>query len=238
MKLGNYAHISISVRQLQESEPFYELLGFRRIMHSEDPHPWSLMTDGRVNVHLFEALFPSPALHYFSSHMQDKVLELMRLNIHPKLQKSADGGRMQHEFFDPNELSIMLMHFDDASMPLPNGFSQSRLGTFGELAIDTGSVEESVGFYQKLDFRVVLRGSKPYPWAVLNDGTMTLSFHETQNFRSPALTYYAPDVESRLRTVRDAGIAAIRELHDDQRRTAGAVLTAPDGQLFFLLEGE
>ncbi|HXG01278.1 MAG TPA: VOC family protein, partial [Bacteroidota bacterium] len=173
-----------------------------------------------------------------SSHMQDKVLELMRLGIRPTLQKSADGERMQHEFFDPNEMNIMLMHFDDASMPSPNGFSESRLGTFGELAIDTGSVDESVGFYQKLDFRVVLRGTKPYPWAILSDGTMTLGFHETQNFRSPALTYYAPDVESRLRTVRGAGISAIRELYDDQRRTAGAVLTAPDGQLLFLLEGE
>jgi catechol 2,3-dioxygenase-like lactoylglutathione lyase family enzyme len=238
MKLGNYAHVSIAVQRLKDSVPFYTRLGFRKLWESDEPAPWMLMTDGKLNVHLFESLFPSPSLHYFSDHMGDRVLELMRLGIRPEPQRSKDGKRMQHNFLDPNELTIMLMHFDDAAMPKPNGFSESKLGVFGELSVDTENLEESIAFWQKLDYSVALRGTRPYPWATMTDGVMTVSFHQTQAFRTPALTYFTSDVVARLRALRADGIEAIGELHDEHNTTAGAVITAPDGQVFFLLEGE
>jgi catechol 2,3-dioxygenase-like lactoylglutathione lyase family enzyme len=238
MKLGNYAHISVSVQSLRESISFYEKLGFRKLWDSQEPYPWILMTDGGVNLHLYELYFPSPALHYFSSHMQDKVLELMRLGIRPEQQKSRDGKRIQHNFFDPNELAIMLMHFDDRSMPKPNGYSESKLGVFGELSVDTHDLASSVKFWTNIGFTVTLRGEKPYPWAVLTDGEMTLGMHQTTAFKTPALTYYADDPASQVRTLREAGITNMQELHDEHGAIAGAIITAPDGQVFFLLEGK
>lgn len=238
MKLGNYAHISISVQHLRDSILFYEKLGFRKLWESTDPYPWILMTDGSVNLHLYEWFFPSPALHYFSSHMQDTVLELLRLGIRPEPQKSRDGKRVQHNFLDPNELTIMLMHFDDSAMPKPNGFSESKLGVFGELSIDTQELGSSIAFWQKLDYAVTLRGEKPYPWAILTDGEMTLGLHQTDAFKSPALTYYTDTVAERVHSLRASNITPLQPLRDEHGAVAGAILTAPDGQLFFLLEGE
>ncbi len=238
MKLGNYAHISISAQHLRTSIPFYEKLGFRKLWDSTDPYPWILMTDGRVNLHLYEWFFSSPALHYFSSHMQDKVLELMRLGIRPEPQKSRDGKRVQHNFHDPNELTVMLMHFDESAMPKPNGFSESTLGVFGELNIDTQDLASSLAFWQKLDFAITQRGDKPYPWAVLTDGAMTLGLHQTDAFKTPALTYYTDNAAECVQRLRASGITELQQLLDEHGTIAGAILTAPDGQPFFLLEGE
>lgn len=238
MKLGNYAHISISVQQLRESLPFYEKLGFRKLWDSAEPSPWILMTDGTVNLHLYEWLFPSPAVHYFSSHMQDRVLELKRLGIQPELQKSRDGKRVQHNFLDPNELTIMLMHFDENAMPKPNGYSESTLGRFGELSVDTAELAASVAFWQRFEYAVTLRGERPYPWAVLTDGVMTLGLHQTEAFKAPALTYYTDNAAERVQNLRAAGITHMQPLNDETGAVAGAILTAPDGQLFFLFEGE
>ncbi|MER3523630.1 MAG: hypothetical protein C4326_06050 [Ignavibacteria bacterium] len=238
MKLGNYAHISVSVQRLDVSAPFYAKIGFRKLIESEDPAPWMLVTDGKVNLHLYESHFASPALHYFSAHMRDKVLELMRLGIKPEQQRSKDGKRLQHAFFDPNEVIIMLMHYDDSIMPKPNGFSESKIGAFGELSVDTAELDASIAFWQKLDFAVSLRGEKPYPWAILTDGVMILGFHQTDAFTMPALTYYSNDVHSCLHALEAAGIHSVRRLHDHDGRVRGAVITAPDGQTIFLLEGE
>jgi hypothetical protein len=235
LKLGNYAHISISVGSLRESAHFYERLGFRKLFSNDEPHPWALFTDGRLNVHLYEFDFSSPALHYFSAKMHDTVLELMRSGIKPELQKSRDGNRKQHNFFDPNELSVMLMHHSDADMPMPSDISHSLLGVFGELSISTDDVKSSIGFWRKLGFIPIIQGELPYVWATLTDGVMTLGLHQTRTFTTPALTYFAPDIPERLDELKRNEIS-FAEISGGNE-TNGAILTAPDGQLLFLLKG-
>lgn len=237
MKLGNYAHISICVHNLPESSAFYEKVGFRKLWGKSEPHPWALFTDGTLNIHLYEFPFTSPALHYFSKHMKDKVLELMRLGIRPEQQRSRDGNRVQHSFTDPNELCIMLMHYSDTDMPVPNGPSFSRLGTFGEFSISTENLRKSVEFWQQLDFFPVLTGDVPYPWATLSDGVITLGLHQSATFSTPALTYYSLDAADRIARLKSESFTFSHELKNEAGRVEGAILTAPDGQPFFLLTG-
>lgn len=238
MKLGNYAHVSISVRSLSESIPFYEKLGFRKLWGNELPHPWALFTDGKLNIHLYESYFPSPALHYFSAHMRDKVLALLRIGMKAEQQKSRDGQRTQHSFVDPNDLGVTLMHHNDAEMPAPSGESHSLLGTFGELSISTEDLKTSIEFWGKLDFVPVHNGDKPYPWLILSDGVMTLGVHQTMTFTTPALTYYASDVAARIQSLKSESMEFKHELKNDNGETEGAIFNAPDGQTFFLLKGD
>lgn len=237
MKLGNYAHISISVRNLRETLPFYEKIGFSKLWSSEAPQPWELLTDGLINIHLYEAYFSSPALHYFSASMDEQVVHLRRLGFNPELQRSKDGSRKQHNFLDPSEVSIMLMHYDDTQMPKPVGVSQSLLGTFGELSINTDNLKTSQLFWDKLAFRRVLNSEKPYAWSVLTDGIVTIGLHQTATLTAPALTYFATDVRERIEQLKQHAIPILHELKGEENVLEGAVLSAPDGQLFVLLQG-
>ncbi len=236
MKLGSYAHFSVSVSSLSESLPFYQKIGFRKLWDNPEPKPWALLTDGRVNIHLFESDFPSPAIHYFARDMGGKIGELQRLGFAAEEQVSKDGSRRQHTFLDPNEMSIMLMHHDDAEMPKPTGPSQSLLGSFGELSISTDTLHPSLEFWQRLDFILTYQSERPYPWALLSDGTLTIGLHQTKIFSDPALTYVSPDVAMRVAVLENDGIP-LRRLHNEAG-LQGAIITAPDGQHFFLLKGD
>lgn len=236
MKLGSYAHFSVSVSSLNASLPFYLNIGFKKLWDNPEPKPWALLTDGRVNIHLFESQFPSPAIHYFSSAMENKISELERMGFPLEAQKSKDGNRQQHTFLDPNEVHIMLMHYDDAEMPKPSGSSHSLLGSFGELSINTEEIQPSLEFWQKLDFVPMYQSDKPYPWVLLTDGTLTIGLHQTKNFSDPTFIYVSPDVAMRIAALENDGIP-LRRLQNESG-LQGARLTAPDGQTFFLLKGD
>ena len=238
MKLGNYAHVSISVHTLQESVPYYTALGFMPLFGNSDPQPWSLLTDGSINLHLYESPFPSPALHYFSADMQKKISELQRCSLKPQEQTSRDRMRKQHTIVDPNDLQIMLMHHDEADMPRPHGPSRSLLGSFGEISISTNDLKGSVAFWKSIGFIEKRACANPYPWLIMSDGVLTVALHQTSTFNAPALTYFAKTVSDQVSRLKSIGIPMTHEIKNRSGETLGAILNAPDGQLFFLLQGE
>jgi predicted lactoylglutathione lyase len=237
MKLGKYAHISISVRSLRESSSFYKSLGFEKLFDSAQPQPWELLTDGCVNIHLYESYFLSPALHYFSAMMDETIVHLKRIGITPELQRSKDGSRQQHNFFDPNEFCVMLMHHSESTMPLPEGISRCVLGTFGELSIGTDNLKASTFFWDKIGFRQTMKSNKPYAWAAMSDDVMKIGLHQTATVSAPALTYFAPDIPERIGALKERKVSLLQELVGNDGQPEGALLAAPDGQLFFLLAG-
>jgi hypothetical protein len=237
LKLGTYAHISISVQSLKTTATFYSNIGFNQLWEHTDPKPWSLMTDGKINIHLYESDFPSPALHYFSARMEDIAREIRREGISLDHQKSKDGARKQHTLYDPSDFAIMLMHHDDADMPKPRGESDSPLGTFGELSIGTESLRNSVSFWQKLDFVQQHASQNPYPWAILSDGIMTIGLHQSDSFAVPALMYFSPEIAERTKELERRNIA-FTPMIGVGGELQGATVTAPDGQVFLLLKGD
>ncbi len=238
MKLGGYAHISLSVNKLKESIAFYEKLGFKSLWGNSHPHPWHLMTDGGVNIHLYEFRFASPAIHYFSMNMDARIRDLTRSGVKLIEEKSKDGKRTQHSFFDPNEINVMLMHHDDATMPKPDGAMLSRLGTFGEFSINTDNIAASLSFWQNLGFTERLSGSSPYPWKIISDDVMTIGLHQTTTFHAAAMTYFSPSISDAIEHLKHHNIPLTKEMMDQYGVPEGAILNSPDGQILFLLKGK
>lgn len=238
MKLGGYAHFSFSVNKLKESIAFYEKLGFKSLWGNSHPHPWHLMTDGGINIHLYEFRFPSPAIHYFSINMDARVRELSRTGVTLTEEKSKDGRRTQHSFLDPNEIHVMLMHHDDATMPKPDGTMLSRLGTFGEFSINTDDITTSLSFWQGLGFSERLSGSSPYPWKIISDDVISIGLHQTATFHAAALTYFAPTIADAIEHLKYHDIPLTKEITDRYGIPEGAIFNSPDGQIFFVLKGK
>ncbi|MBI5471881.1 MAG: hypothetical protein HY961_06005 [Ignavibacteriae bacterium] len=238
MKLGNYAHVSLSVHTLRESLPFYAALGFSRLFGNDDPQPWVLLSDGVLNVHLYESSFPSPALHYFSSSMNAKVAELGQQALKLQEQISKDGTRRQHTLVDPNDMHVVLMHHDDADMPRPEGSSRSVLGTFAEISISTNNLAGSAAFWKSIGFTERHASANPYPWTIMSDDILTVGLHQTSTFNAPALTYLTMSVSQQIAQLKSIGVALTHEIKGRSGELAGAILNAPDGQLFFLLQGK
>ena len=169
--------------------------------------------------------------------MDQKVIHLKRIGINAELQRSKVAERLQHNFYDPNEFCIMLMHYDDGSMPKPDRIQRSLLGTFGGVSIATDNIKASILFWDKVGFRQCAKSNMPYAWAELTDDIVKIVLHQTGTFSAPAITYYASDVAERIGALHRNKITITHELKTDNTDTKGAILTAPDGQLFFLLNG-
>lgn len=238
MKLGNYVHISISVKHLSESLPFYQKLGFTRLWTSEQPSPWVLLTDGVVNIHLFEREFLSPLLNYFAPDMSERTLHVRKLGVSFERRSSRDGTLIEDKFYDPNDIGIVLTHHDDREMPRPNGEPSSKCGIFSELSIATDDLERSITFWQQFGFTLLERSQVPHPWAILDDDLIVIGLHEDSTFVRTTLSYFAPDMRERIARLKKEGVPLAFEFNDKTGDASSGVIEAPDGQLFSLFTGE
>ncbi len=234
-KAGEAVQISISVKNLKESLPFYRKLGFQWVSgRQEGEHPWVLLSDGTVHIVLSQNPFPSPALTYFAADMEERVRFLQQAGI-PFNDLTRREGKLVHAVLqDPNQVGITLIPFDTRDIPRPKGASLSRCGNFGELSIPTGDLASTLAFWKKLGFRVTFRSDDPYPWAILSDSLMVLGIHQTTRFNRPALTYFSTDVAERITRLKAEGIPFESVSTDRDGRVFNAIARAPDGQLFFL----
>ena len=150
MKLGT-AHISISVQSLKTNRSFYQRIGFTQLWEHSDPKPWALLTDGCVNIHLYESDFPSPALHYFSARMDDVARELSAKGACRTSEKQGWGTPPAH-IVRPERIRTHA----DALRRCRDAATKRRvhalLGVFGELSINTDSLRHSLAYWKKLDF--------------------------------------------------------------------------------------
>ena len=236
MKLGNYTHISISVRNLSESIKFYETLGFYKIGENTYPIPWALFTDGVLNISLSETTFHSPSINYFSLDVASRIKFLSGKGLIVEQQIIAESKIVHNVLSDPDGFRIALLESNGENRQ-PNGISISQCGTFRELSIPVTDFKKSVEFWRQFDFETLVQGDAPYLWAMLTDRLMTVGLHQSGDLSSPAFTYFSPDSIERIALLKENGIQFQLEIKDDKGVVANAIAQSPDGQLFFIFNG-
>ena len=112
---------------------------------------------------------------------------------------------------------------------------RTLLGNFGEFSIHTNNLDESIQWYARLGFRAK-KFDKPYPWAILTDGNMTIGLHQSNEFTRTTLTYFSKDSADRIVKLKSLGFKFTNEQKNPAGQVANAQLTAPDGQTFFVFE--
>ena len=61
--LGQFHELSLTTRDIRASVEFYEALGFSHCATGDTwPHPYGVLTDGRLFLGLHEYRFPSPSI--------------------------------------------------------------------------------------------------------------------------------------------------------------------------------
>jgi catechol 2,3-dioxygenase-like lactoylglutathione lyase family enzyme len=238
MKLGTFAQISISVQNVDVSLPFYEILGFEILDKNTVPNPWALLTDGIVYILLYQFEFQSPALNYFAPDMKMRAEYFQERHIPLSHSEDGENNIAQEMLFAPDGLGILLIYFDMQMELLQQQKSTAHCGTFGELSIVTQDIRSSLAFWTQFDYRILSSEEKPYPWAILSDGLMTLGLHQTNDFEKNSLTYFSQNSAERIEYLKNKGINFTDEIKDKNGRTIHATTQAPDGQMFFIFYGE
>ena len=247
MRLGQATQITIGTGNIDASSLFYSKLGFRIIAEGDNPNKWLQMTDDALLLLLNEDHMEYVGLTYFSSQMEYNVNTLENSGVSLVHKSEKDGRFFQGIFLSPDGFGISLVNFDPSgsyqpkrqnllNFPKeyyrePDKFPNKSLGIFGEFSQPVRNLDVSLQFWRALGFEVLSLNQNPYPWAIISDDLNLIGLHQTQDFKYPAITYFAPDMNLRVLELKKAGIHSIEDLGNSN--TSFLVL-GPDNIRFFL----
>lgn len=244
INLGKAVQINIGISNLGRSLAFYDGLGFHKIEDSLQPYPWARLTDGQNLILLNQDGNIYIGLVYFSNDAARRVADLERQGIQFIQRRVLEGKLQMAVFIGPGGLVVGLLNQNPKGMPKPPGWPITRCGAFGEFGIAVADYQVAAAFWHDLGFSTLHESDEPYPWGILSDTYLSLGLHQTDNyggeagFSGPALTYYAVDMADRLELLKKDGYELTNEMPGAGGRIAHGILHGPDGELFFLHEGE
>lgn len=231
MKLGENVNVTLGILSLEESLLFYQKMGYAVADASDEPYPWAVLDDGQIQIGLHQDGMIYQGLTYFAADMDERIARLEEKGVDFTVKKELGGRTFQAIFMGADELAISLIRYADAAPPAQRA-PNPRLHIFGEYSLGVDNLDFSVAYWNEFGFETRHRAAEPYPWAILSDGLLVMGLHQTNEFRGPTLTYFAPDMDERIARLSEAGIPV------SPTPAGGGAVTAPDGQTFFLFTGE
>ncbi|MHA2169907.1 MAG: hypothetical protein ACXAB7_08445 [Candidatus Kariarchaeaceae archaeon] len=239
MKLGSGTHIVRGVTDLDNTLPYYELLGYSLLDKGSPPNMpmnFALLTDGRINLLLNEGNMVYTGLIYFDSQMAKTIEKVEQLGFEFISKSSEDDAPAQAMFVDPNQFPINLVAFPYNEKTRPdvrNGTSLLDFGKFGELSIPVTDFDASEQFWNAIGYSTLYKSPDPYNWGILSDDLMIIGLHEVNDYTSPTITYFDPNMASHIPKLQERGITMVSQ----GDTMINCVSNSPDGQQFFFFSG-
>jgi predicted lactoylglutathione lyase len=241
MKLGIFAEFSLSVKDVEAAQKFYESLGFKSTKAAPADCPTAAVTDGSVVLALHQAEFKSPTITYFGSQVDAFLDALKAGGVGVKILKKENDKATEVEFADINGQRVVLkaqapvqregVSFEMMTPAGPTGKEKhySKCGMFGELSIPVKERAASAAFWQKLGFPKMFESDAPYPWGIYSDGVTVLGIHQTTEFKETALSFFSKNSKDRIAALKKEGFQFLVDLDP-----TNSVLKSPDGQMIFV----
>ncbi|MGH8287960.1 MAG: VOC family protein [Steroidobacteraceae bacterium] len=234
--LGRFLEIGIATADIRASVEFYERLGFSQA-HTGDiwPHPYGVLTDGRVCIGLHQTRLASPVLTFVHPGVAERVLALEQLGV--ELSTVSIGGEVFHEvgFRDPAGQAVRLLEARTFSPAARSALETSSCGEFRALsmpAADFGRVRE---LWETLGFVADQEEAQPYPHLRLGSEAIKLALHRPRFFAEPLLVFGDGGMPARIARLRELGIGRIEPPPGGLDTRANALLFAPEGTALLLL---
>lgn len=244
-KLGNVTAITIASPDLEASLKFYQKLGFSETGRMDFPFPWIQVSDGALLIMLRKDSESYIAQTYYVNNIEEiaNELETQGIQFNQKPNKGDMVKRYVMQSLDGMNVSLVSVPGDGFRQPpgptmltmpqedymKPEKYVNKTIGMWGEFAEPVKDLEASLAFWEKLGFVALSKYAQPQPWAILSDGLAIIGLHQTNEWSSPCITYFAADMKEKLEKLRSEGL----EIHKDFGG-GNMVLKTPENQYFNL----
>lgn len=232
-KPGTYAGITYTTPDLDAGVEYWGHLNYKELKRTDEG---IYLSDGSVLLKLVKGEERSYTITYYSDD-PDALAKQFRDN-----GAEVNNNRIAADKCDiiitnkvagiteQNGTSFMTMaptdYMDDSKYP------NAKCGAYGEWAIPVANLEESIAWWEQLGFKAPMKMNEPYPHAIMTDGLLIVGLHQTNDFNEPTLTYFAPDMEPKVKVLREEGMEGIKTTMGDTDKNV--VLSTPGGQKIFL----
>jgi len=235
--LGRFLEISIHTPDIQASLEFYESLGFTQASVGEAwPHPYAVVTDGRLFIGLHGAVIRSPALTFVLPELARGIERLRDIGIEFDQERIGSDVFNQATFTDPAGMSVNLL--EARTFSPPGETANTTCGYFAELGIPVRDAEPGRRFWEPLGFVAMEEELLPFARTQLTSDRLNLGLYRTRAFRQPLLTFEDADMRERLARLRERGFKLLDDMPDSLDDSTNAILEAPEGTRLLLLQSE
>jgi catechol 2,3-dioxygenase-like lactoylglutathione lyase family enzyme len=235
--LGRFLEIGISTPDIRASVEFYERLGFTQAQTGDTwPHPYGVLTDGRVYLGLHQARLDSPSLTFVSPGIAGRLAALEQLGVDPTTLNI--GGEVFNEigFRDPAGLPVRMLEARTYSPAARDPGEVSLCGGFRGLGLPAADFERVSRFWQALGLLVGDEEAHPYPHLPLRCDGLELALHRPRLFAEPLLVFRDAAMPARISRLRELEVGTLESPPPGLAARANALLFAPEGTALLLLE--
>ena len=210
--LGRFHELSVPTEDIRGSIAFYEQLGFVQA-HTGDawPHPYAVVTDGRIALGLHQSPHWQASLTYVHERIARRAEQLEASGLQLEFAHITDDRFNELGLLAPSGQLIRLV---EARTYSPGGMpaEASRCGSFAHLSLPVVDAHAAREFWESLGFVALEPCAHPYPHLPLTSDHLNIAFHEPRIARAPMLVF--------------------------EDSAASARLEAPEGTLLLLAENE
>ena len=228
--LGRFLELSLATPDIQASLDFYSKLGFSQAEVGEAwPHPYAVVTDGRIYLGLHQAAIPAPSMTFVRPGLLKYLDDLEELGLQFEFRRLGNDVFNEVGWFDPSGQLIRLVEARTFSPSKRVVTDTSRCGYFLEIALPTPDRDGSKAYWEQFGFVGIDESEDRLPHVSCTSDYVNLGLYDPSHLRRSTLRFETDDVGGPLARLAEVGISPTGEIPLPLRHGPAAVLTAPEG---------
>jgi catechol 2,3-dioxygenase-like lactoylglutathione lyase family enzyme len=234
--LGKFHEISFQTADIAASVAFYERLGFSHCGTTDTwPHPYGVMTDGRLYIGLHQFKFPSPTITYVQPGVSHLVHSVEKLGVEIAWKRVGEDAFNEFGFLDPSGQAARVQEAPTHFASDRDRGESSLCGDFAEFSMPAADFEPMREFWEKLGFVALTETDVPYVRMSMTSDYLDLAVHRARTLDQPMLVFAAADMGERIDRLRSLDVAMADDLPRGLDPRHGALLRAPEGTALLLI---
>ena len=234
--LGRFHEISVETRDIAESVAFYERLGFVQCGTTDTwPHPYGVMTDGKLYIGLHQFKFPSPTITYVHADAAQHAHAIEKHGVELAWKRVGDDAFNEFGFLDPSGQAVRVQEAPTHFASELEARDTSLCGDFAEYSVPAAEFEPMREFWEPLGFVAIGESETPYVRMSMTSDFIDLAVHRPRTLDAPMLVFAAADIGERIERLRALGCEFSDELPRGLDPRHSALLKAPEGTALLLI---
>ncbi|HEX3911959.1 MAG TPA: VOC family protein [Steroidobacteraceae bacterium] len=228
--LGRFLEFSLAAPDVQASLDFYAALGFSCADVGDAwPHPYAVVTDGRICLGLHQQAIPAPSLTFVKPDLLKHLESLERKGVEFEFRRLGNDVFNEVGWFDPTGQLIRLIEARTFSPSKRAANDTSQCGYFLEIAVPAPDREQAKTYWEDFGFVGMDETADHLPHISCTSDFIDLGLYHPADLRRATLRFEVDDVGGTLARLAEKGVLPGGELPPGLRSVPAAMLTAPEG---------
>ena len=228
--LGRFLEFSLATPDIQASLDFYANLGFSSAEVGDAwPHPYAVVTDGRICLGLHQEAILAPSLTFVKPDLLKHVDVLEKKGIELETRRLGNDVFNEVAWFDPSGQLVRLLEARTFSPVKRPANDTSRCGYFLEIAMPAPERDLTKAYWEDFGFVGMDELDDGLPHISCTSDYVDLGLYHPADLRRATLRFEVDDVGGALAHLADKGILPNGEMPPGLRSVPAVVLMAPEG---------